>query len=171
MDHESSFGWQRAVSFAARAHLGQVRKDGRTPYVAHPVRVAFIVRHLFEVDDETALMAALLHDTLEDTTTDYDDLATEFGAAVADAVAALTKDSRLPEPQREAEYDRLLAAACWQARLVKLADVYDNFCDLADESQRGRAAEKIRRAIACAGDDSRLRGAIAVVEKLLKRQR
>lgn len=170
MNQASGFDWQQAVSFAARAHAGQLRKDGRTPYVAHPLRVALIVRHLFQVDDETALVAAVLHDTLEDTTVDYDDLAGEFGPAVADAVAALSKDSRLAEAQREAAYDRQLAAASWQARLVKLADVYDNFCDLVDDTKRGRAAEKIRRAIACAGDDQRLRGAIDVVEKLLKQR-
>ena len=78
--------WQQAVSFAARAHDGQLRKDGRTPYIAHPIRVALTVRHLFGVDDETALAGALLHDTIEDTTTDYDDLMAAFGQQVASAV-------------------------------------------------------------------------------------
>src|SRR5687768_1806066 len=129
MNETSDRAWQQAASFAARAHAGQLRKDGRTPYVAHPVRVALTVRHVFGIDDETALVAALLHDVIEDTKTDYDDLAEEFGRDAADAVAALTKDGRLPEPEREAAYDRQLSAASWQARLVKLADVYDNFCD------------------------------------------
>jgi len=113
--------WQRAVSFAARKHAGQLRKDGQTPYIAHPVRVAIVVQHVFGQADETALVAALLHDVLEDTTTDYDELSEEFGGEVADAVAALSKDSRLSEEQREAEYDRQLSAASWQGRLVKLA--------------------------------------------------
>jgi guanosine-3',5'-bis(diphosphate) 3'-pyrophosphohydrolase len=103
--------WQQAASFAARQHQGQLRKDGRTPYFAHPVRVALTVRHVFGVDDETALAAALLHDLIEDTTTDYDDLLEMFGKDVADTVAALTKDSRLPEEQREAAYDRQLSVA------------------------------------------------------------
>src|SRR4051794_39593907 len=98
--------WQRAVSFAARGHEGQLRKDGKTPYVAHPLRVALIVRHLFEVADETALTAALLHDLIEDTKTDYDEIAKEFGVAVADAVAALSKDGRLPHDEREEKYDQ-----------------------------------------------------------------
>src|SRR5689334_23515001 len=89
--------WQRAVSYAARQHAGQLRKDGQTPYFAHPVRVALVVRHVFDVADETALTAALLHDLIEDTKTDYDDLFEEFGRDVADAVAALSKDSRLPQ--------------------------------------------------------------------------
>ena len=97
MDKASTPSWQRAASFAARAHDGQLRKDGRTPYVSHPFRVAMTVRHIFGIDDEVALCVALLHDTIEDTTTDYDDLSREFGPEVAEAVACLTKDKRLYE--------------------------------------------------------------------------
>jgi (p)ppGpp synthase/HD superfamily hydrolase len=97
--------WQQAVSFAAQQHQGQYRKDGETPYFAHPVRVALVVRHVFEISDQTALIAALLHDLIEDTTTDYDDLIERFGKDVADCVAALTKDARLAEREREAAYD------------------------------------------------------------------
>jgi len=63
-----------AVSFAGRAHQGQLRKDRQTPYACHPFRVALIVRHAFGVDDPEVLAAAVLHDTIEDTTTDFDDL-------------------------------------------------------------------------------------------------
>ena len=107
--------WQRAVSFAAQRHQGQFRKDGKTPYFAHPVRVALVVRHVFESNDQTALVAALLHDLIEDTTTDYDELIEQFGQEAADAVAALTKDARLPEAEREAAYDRQLSQASWEA--------------------------------------------------------
>ena len=159
--------WQRAASFAARAHAGQVRKDGRTPYVAHPFRVAMTVRDVFGVDDEVALAAALLHDVIEDTTTDYDDLAREFGEEVADVVAALTKDMRKPEPVREVEYDRQLAAGPWQARLIKLADVYDNVSECMDAEMREKAVAKARRAVAIAGDDARLKEAVRAVEELI----
>jgi len=162
--------WQRAVSFAARAHDGQFRKDKVTPYIAHPFRVAMTVRHVFGSEDVTALAAALLHDTIEDTTTDYDDLLAEFGREVADAVAALTKDMRMEEAKREQAYDQQLANASWQARLVKLADAYDNYCDQFDETKRAKAVEKARRAIACAGDDPRLQVAVAAVRKLIDGQ-
>lgn len=161
--------WQQAVSFAARAHAGQLRKDGETPYFAHPVRVALVVRHVFNQNDPVALAAALLHDTIEDTTTDYDDLLPEFGQEVAEAVAALTKDARLPEAEREAAYDRQLTAASWQARLVKLADVYDNYCDAQNDRERKKFAEKARRAIACAGQTRELQPAIQIVQKLVGR--
>ena len=160
---------QRAISFTARAHLDQGRKDGKTPYVAHPFRVFFVVRHVFGCHDPVALCAALLHDTIEDTTTDYDDLLEEFGAAVADAAAALTKDMRQPNDVREAAYDEQLKAASWQAKLVKLADVYDNVCDAYDPKMRARAMSKGPRAIACAGDDERVAGAVKILQQLLAR--
>jgi guanosine-3',5'-bis(diphosphate) 3'-pyrophosphohydrolase len=160
--------WQRAVAFAARKHAGQFRKDGQTPYVSHPMRVAIVVRHIFDIADETALIAALLHDTIEDTTTDHDELTHYFGPAVADVVAAVSKDGRLPHDEREAAYDRQISAASWQARLVKLADVYDNFCDSRSEAERAKGADKARRAIACAGDDPQLASAIKLVRQLIE---
>ena len=161
--------WQEAASYAAQQHQGQLRKDVRTPYFAHPVRVALTVRHVFGEDDTTALAAALLHDLIEDTTTDFDDLVARFGQEVAQAVAALTKDSRLPESEREAAYDRQLAAASWQARLVKLADVYDNFCDSRSDGERDKFADKAQRAIVCAGDAPQLQRAIEIVRRLINR--
>lgn len=146
--------WQMAVSFAAHAHRHQIRKDGKTPYFAHPVRVAFTVRDVFGCEDEVALAAALLHDTIEDTTTDYDDLAERFGSAIADCVAALTKNPTLPEHLREPAYDAGLAASMWQARLVKLADVYDNFHDAIDtwgpDKIPGKNFERAARALGLA---------------------
>jgi guanosine-3',5'-bis(diphosphate) 3'-pyrophosphohydrolase len=159
--------WQRAVSFAALRHHGQFRKDGQTPYFAHPVRVALVVRHVFESSDQTALVAALLHDLIEDTTTDYDDLIEQFGKDAADAVAALTKDARLPEGEREQAYDRQLSQASWQARLVKLADVYDNFCDARSDGERHKIVERAKRAIRCAGDVPELLKAASIVQSLV----
>jgi guanosine-3',5'-bis(diphosphate) 3'-pyrophosphohydrolase len=118
-----------AVSFAARAHRGHERKDGRTPYVAHPYRVCLVVRHVFGFDDPRMLTAALLHDTVEDTTTDFDDVAEQFGPEVARWVALLSKDKRLPDPEREPAYIEQLCRAPWQVQVCKLADVYDNLLD------------------------------------------
>jgi guanosine-3',5'-bis(diphosphate) 3'-pyrophosphohydrolase len=92
--------------------------------------VALTVRHHFACDDEVALLSSILHDTIEDTTTDYEDIESKFGEAVANCVACLTKNMALPEHQRESQYDAQLAHGPWQARLVKLADAFDNLCDL-----------------------------------------
>jgi (p)ppGpp synthase/HD superfamily hydrolase len=118
-----------AVAFAARAHRHQLRKDRDTPYVSHVFRVGLVVRHVFGFDEPEMLAAALLHDTIEDTATDCDDVVERFGPVVASWVAALTKDMRLPHEEREAEYVAALAAAPWQVKVCKMADVYDNLND------------------------------------------
>lgn len=120
-----------AVSFAARAHEGQRRKDNKTPYASHPFRVCLIVRDVFGCADPRMLITALLHDTIEDTTTDFDDLAERFGPDIGAWVAVLTKDKRLAESERERVYVEGLKAAPWQVQVCKLADLYDNLTDLA----------------------------------------
>lgn len=151
--------WLAAAGMAARAHQGQLRKDGNTPYVSHVFRVTMIVSELFGCDDEAALAAALLHDTIEDTAGDYDDVAEAFGCDVADLVAALTKNMSLPEAVRERDYDDRLSRADWRARLIKLADVYDNLSDHAtrvDENAAdlGKPVSKAHRALKLAERDA-----------------
>jgi guanosine-3',5'-bis(diphosphate) 3'-pyrophosphohydrolase len=121
--------WLDAIALAARAHHGQMRKDHRTPYISHPFRVCMIVRDLFGCADARVLTAAVLHDTIEDTTTDYDDIEEAFGTEVADWVAALTKNKSLPHDERETVYGQALARAPWQVQLCKLADIFDNLTD------------------------------------------
>jgi guanosine-3',5'-bis(diphosphate) 3'-pyrophosphohydrolase len=135
-----------AVAFAARAHRHQLRKDRTTPYVSHVFRVCLTVRHLFGVDDPRVLTAAVLHDTIEDTTTDLDDLIEEFGADVANWVRALSKDKRLPDAERELSYMAELAASPWEVQVCKLADMHDNLEDSAHLSaeQRPRTLARSR---------------------------
>ncbi len=133
-----------AVSFAARAHRHQLRKDKETPYVSHVFRVCLVVRHVFGIDDPKVLAAAVLHDTIEDTTTDYDDVLERFGPDVADWTAALTKDMRAVEGEREKAYLACLTAAPWQVAACKLADIYDNMTDSKNLTAEGRA-KQVRR--------------------------
>jgi (p)ppGpp synthase/HD superfamily hydrolase len=160
--------WQGAAAFAARAHRHQVRKDKQTPYFSHPVRVALTITTIFDIHDEEILAAALLHDTIEDTSVDYDDIHKIFGKNVADYVAALTKDMRLIEPKREISYDRQLANGPWQSRLIKLADVYDNLLDPAKTASVDKMLKKARRAIKLAERDKRLAKPRAIVARLVK---
>lgn len=147
---------QDAITFAARVHRHQLRKDGVTPYVAHVLRVAFLVRDVFRCNDPVALAAAILHDTIEDCPCDYDDIEAGFGRQVADIVAALTKNMILREDEREIDYDNRLAAADWRARLIKLADAYDNLCDTSGISaaMKKRAVARAHRAIKLANWDA-----------------
>jgi guanosine-3',5'-bis(diphosphate) 3'-pyrophosphohydrolase len=136
-----------AVAFAARAHRHQLRKDGRTPYVSHVFRVCLVVRDVFGVTDPRVLMAAVLHDTVEDTTTDFDDLAEQFGPEIASWVSSLSKDMRRPFDAREEAYCRELAAAGWEVQVCKLADIFDNVTDSADAvpERRARTLSHARR--------------------------
>ena len=134
--------FQEAVSYAARAHRNQLRKDGKTPYVAHVIRVAMTTIAVFGCKDQVAIQSAILHDTIEDTTTDYEDIESRFGMDVAACVSCLTKNMALPESIREKEYTSRLNVGPWQARLVKLADCYDNLCDLPDLPEPQRTKKK-----------------------------
>jgi (p)ppGpp synthase/HD superfamily hydrolase len=135
-----------AIAFAARAHRHQLRKDGQTPYFSHPVRVAFIANQVFGLTDRRVLTAAVLHDTIEDTTSDCDDIIERFGLDVAQWVAALTKDKRLPDEEREKAYAAGLATGGWQVHVCKFADIYDNLLDSAHLSpaKRQKTIERSR---------------------------
>lgn len=135
-----------AISFAARAHKNQLRKDGATPYVAHVVRVLFICRDVFGVTDPRILAAAALHDTIEDTTTDFDDINEPFGTDVAQWVAALTKDGRLIDAERERVYCDALVAGGTPVLLCKLADMFDNVtdCDHLKPEAKAKTLKRIR---------------------------
>jgi len=164
--------WQEAASFAARAHQHQRRKDGVTPYIAHPVRVALTIASVFGFnDDQRVLAAALLHDCIEDTGADYDEIAEAFGREVADLVAVMTKDMRLPESQRERAYDAQLAAGPWQGRLLKLADVYDNLASTWDARSRRAQMAKARRALKLTARDRRLQQARQTLAQLMTQMR
>lgn len=164
----TQYDWQDAAAYAARAHEYQKRRDGNTPYFSHPARVAMIVACVFGVNDETTLTAALLHDVIEDTDHDYDDIYDAFGKPVADIVACLTKDMRLIESKREPAYDRQLARGPWAARLIKLADVYDNLTDAANIASRNKMIKKARRALKLASNERRLGKPRAIVARLVK---
>src|SRR5205807_6860456 len=99
-----------------------------------------VLRHVFGVDDPQTLTAAVLHDTIEDTTTDFDDLEEHYGAEVAQWVSLLSKDKRLPDHEREAAYAAGLASAPWQVKVCKLADMYDN---LTDSTAQGQRSERV----------------------------
>jgi guanosine-3',5'-bis(diphosphate) 3'-pyrophosphohydrolase len=135
-----------AIAFAARAHHGQFRKDRVTPYHSHVFRVCLIARHVFGVEDAAVLTAAVLHDTIEDTTTDFDDVEERFGPEIAGWVALLSKDKRMQDEKREHAYCDGLRNAPWQVKLCKLADIYDNLTDSAylKPEQRPRAYQRAR---------------------------
>ncbi len=120
----------RAAVFAARVHAGHRRKGAAAePYVNHVLEVAQILAE--HGAPEEAILAALLHDTVEDSDTDpdpitHDRLVAEFGAEVAGLVAEATDDKSLPKEARKALQVRHAAGRSPAAKMLKLADKISN---------------------------------------------
>jgi guanosine-3',5'-bis(diphosphate) 3'-pyrophosphohydrolase len=91
-----------AVAFAAYKHRRQRRKDAEaSPYINHPIALARVLSVEGGISDTTLLAAAVLHDTLEDTETTFEELKERFGAAVAAVVLEVTDDKSLPKKERK----------------------------------------------------------------------
>jgi (p)ppGpp synthase/HD superfamily hydrolase len=99
-----------ARNFAEKKHKCQRRKDGKTPYFKHLEQVVKRLK-ILGIKDQDVLCAGWLHDTIEDTNTDYDDIYEKFGKKVADIVASLTKDNSLTKKEREKKYLNQLKSA------------------------------------------------------------
>jgi len=125
-----------AESFAKHRHAHQIRKDGKTLYWVHLQQV---VNHLKEIgiNNDDILCAGWLHDTIEDTNTDFDDINENFGTKVAEIVAELTKNKRMPRKERETEYVTQLRNSSWQAQIIKLCDILANLADLPSSLELG----------------------------------
>ncbi len=131
-----------AIEFAARAHHGQFRKASRVPYILHPLNVA---RSLIECDaSEEIVIAALLHDVVEDTTTTLDQVRAEFGDAVARLVNAMSEPNRRDKWEiRKRGTLHFLETAPQEVLLIELADKLDNVCEVrADLKREGEAVWK-----------------------------
>ena len=121
-----------ALAFAADKHRNQRRKDAEaSPYINHPIALARVLCVEAGIDERLPLLAALLHDTVEDTETTEAELVARFGPEVAAVVMEVTDDNSLPKARRkqlQVEHAPHLSRA---AKLVKLADKICNLRDVA----------------------------------------
>jgi (p)ppGpp synthase/HD superfamily hydrolase len=131
----------RAAVFAARVHAGHRRKGSAgEPYVNHVLEVAQIVAE--HGGSREAVVAALLHDTVEDSDADpepvtQDRLAAEFGEAVARVVAEATDDKSLPKETRKALQVKHAPLRSEAAKMLKLADKISNLRAIAASPPAG----------------------------------
>ena len=120
-----------ACDYADIAHDGITRKSGE-PYILHPIAVSSILSHM-RLDAET-LMAALLHDVIEDTDFNKEDIAEKFGRTVAELVDGVTKLSHSSDKEynKAASFRKILQATLQDPRviIIKLADRYHNMTTL-----------------------------------------
>ncbi|RIX50623.1 bifunctional (p)ppGpp synthetase/guanosine-3',5'-bis(diphosphate) 3'-pyrophosphohydrolase [Paenibacillus nanensis] len=140
---------KEAYDFAEQAHHGQVRKSGE-PYILHPVTVADILVDMGM--DVLSIIAALLHDVVEDTTVDLETVRAKFGETCAMLVDGLTKLEKIrfqsKEEQQNENYRKMFVAMAQDIRviLIKLADRLHNMRTLkyqSEESQRRIAYETL----------------------------
>ena len=127
-----------ALAFAAHKHRAQRRKDVEaSPYINHPIALARTLAVEGGVTDTKTLVAALLHDTVEDTDTTFEEIAAMFGKKVADVVREVTDDTRLAKPDRKRLQIEHAPHMSKRAALVKLADKTSNLRDVASNPPRG----------------------------------
>ncbi|RIX49735.1 MAG: bifunctional (p)ppGpp synthetase/guanosine-3',5'-bis(diphosphate) 3'-pyrophosphohydrolase [Rhodocyclales bacterium GT-UBC] len=121
-----------AIAFAANKHRDQRRKDAvASPYINHPISLANVLANEGNVDDEQVLIAAILHDTIEDTVTTEQELLLEFGEEIARVVMEVSDDKALPKAERKQLQIDHAATISRRAKLVKLADKICNLRDVA----------------------------------------
>jgi guanosine-3',5'-bis(diphosphate) 3'-pyrophosphohydrolase len=127
----------RAADFAARKHADQRRKGGKAePYLNHLIEVASLVAEATDGDPD-AVIAALLHDAVEDQGVTVAEIADLFGPAVASLVAEVTDDKDLPKQVRK---DMQIANASHKsdgASIIKLADKTSNLVAIANSHRPG----------------------------------
>ncbi len=134
-----------ACDYADQAHDGVTRKSGE-PYILHPIAVSSILSHM-RLDTET-LMAALLHDVIEDTEFSKEDITEKFGRTVAELVDGVTKLSHSSDKayNKAASFRKILQATLQDPRviIIKLADRYHNMTTLESlrPDKRARIAQE-----------------------------
>lgn len=122
----------KATAFASDKHRHQRRKDAHaSPYINHPIALADVLANEGGIEDEDVLVAALLHDTIEDTETTFQELVELFGQHVADIVSEVTDDRSLPTAERKRLQAEHASQISRGAKLVKLADKICNLRDIA----------------------------------------
>ena len=120
-----------ALEFAADKHRCQKRKDTQSsPYVNHLIAVTRILAAEGGIDDEADLLSAVLHDTVEDTDTTFEELDARFGTTVAKLVGEVTDDKTLPKAVRKQHQVDRAPGASPLAKQLKIADKIANIRDI-----------------------------------------
>jgi GTP diphosphokinase / guanosine-3',5'-bis(diphosphate) 3'-diphosphatase len=121
----------KTIAFAADKHRQQRRKDTEaSPYINHPIAVATVLAAEGDVYDEMTLLAAVLHDTVEDTQTTFVELEEHFGLEVAGLVRELTDDKSLDKGERKRLQIEHARESSIRAKQVKIADKICNVRDI-----------------------------------------
>lgn len=120
-----------AKTVMEKAHRGQTRRDGETPYSVHPIKVVETLQY-FKITDDDILSAGYLHDVLEDTDYSKDTIKEQFGERVLSLVEELTfKGDSHDDDLYWSQVEQLSNDAKW----IKLADILSNLGDVGKKSE------------------------------------
>lgn len=120
-----------AVNFAADKHRLQTRKNKeKTPYISHPIGVAYNLLNIGKVRDSSVIVGALLHDTVEDTQTTFEEIEQKFGKVVTGYIREVTDNKSLAQQLRKRLQVISATHKSKGAALIKLADKLYNVNDL-----------------------------------------
>jgi GTP diphosphokinase / guanosine-3',5'-bis(diphosphate) 3'-diphosphatase len=112
-----------AIRFSADKHRDQRRRDSaKSPYINHPIEVVQLLWEVGGVRDSDVLLAAILHDTVEDTDTRPEEISARFGKEVLSLVMEVTDDKSLPKAKRKRLQIETAPHKSYGAKLIKLAD-------------------------------------------------
>jgi guanosine-3',5'-bis(diphosphate) 3'-pyrophosphohydrolase len=133
----------QAASFAAKKHRYQKRKgDDAEPYVNHPLEVANLLANVGKIEDYDILIAAVLHDTVEDTETSPAELTELFGERVCGFVLEVTDDKSLEKHERKQQQVEHAPHLSAGAKQIKLGDKISNITDVTNNPPAGWSQER-----------------------------
>ncbi len=133
----------RAASFAAKKHISQKRKgNDAAPYINHPLEVVNLLANVGKIEDYDVLIAAVLHDTIEDTETSKEEITELFGEEVCEMVLEVTDDKSLPKAERKQKQVEHAPEMSNGAKLIKLGDKISNIRDVLENPPDGWSDER-----------------------------
>lgn len=133
----------QAASFAAKKHRHQHRKgNDAEPYINHPLEVANLLANVGKIEDYDVLIAAILHDTVEDTETTQEEITKLFGATVGSYVMEVTDDKSLPKARRKELQIEHAPHLSNGAKYIKLGDKISNIRDVSENAPDGWSVER-----------------------------
>ena len=133
----------RAADAAARWHVHQRRKGpAEEPYINHLVEVAMLVAEATDGTDTNLVIAALLHDAIEDSEVPKEMIAEIFGEDVASIVAEVTDDKGIPKAERKLRQIETAATKSPRAKILKLADKTSNLRAIAASPPPDRSVKR-----------------------------
>ena len=140
---ELTTGLFGALHFAADKHRDHRRKDSEaSPYINHPIQIAELIARVGGVSDLATLQAAILHDTVEDTETTFEEIEERFGSEVAGLVREVTDDKGLKSEKRKRLQVEHAPHLSPRAKHIKMADKISNIMSVTHSPPKGWSMER-----------------------------